>query len=187
MKKIVTILMVLSISITTAQKVSGDYDKSTDFTKYKTYHFIGWQKDSDKMMNDFDKKRLREALEAEMEAKGLTRVESGGDMAVSLFIVVDKKTSVTAYTNYYGVMGYGRRGYYRGGRGWGNGASTTSYSENDYLQGTLVMDMIDIHSDELIWQGVATGTINKNTQKREKTIPRAVKKLMKKYPVKSKK
>jgi len=184
MKKIVTILMVLSVGLIQAQKVSGDYDKSIDFTTYKTYSFIGWQDDSDKIMNDFDKERLREAIEAEMEAKGLKRLDSGGDMLVSLFIVIDKKTSLTAYSNYYGNMGYG---YRRGGMGWGNGYSTTSYSENEYLKGTLVFDMFDSQSEELIWQGVATGTINSKPQKREKSIPKAIHKLMKKYPIESEK
>lgn len=178
--------MVLSVSLIQAQKVSGDYDKSTDFTTYKTYSFIGWQDGSDKIMNDFDKERLREAIEAEMEVKGLKRVESGGDMVVSLFIVIDKKTSLTAYSNYYGGMGYGY-GYRRGGMGWGNGSSTTTYSENEYLKGTLVFDMFDSQTEELIWQGVATGTVHSKPQKREKSIPKAIKKLMKKYPIESKK
>lgn len=182
MKKITTILLILTVSLIHAQKVSGDYEKTTDFEKYKTYHFIGWQEDSGKLMNELDKERLRMAIETEMEAKGLKRVESGGDMIVSLFIVIDKKTSTTAYSNYYGNMGYG---YRRGGMGWGNGYSTTTYSESDYLKGTLVFDMFDAQSESLIWQGVATGTIKSNPQKREKSIPKAIKKLMKKYPIES--
>lgn len=44
------------------------------------------------------------------------------------------------------------------------------------------MDVDDEATQNLIRQGVASGAINENPQKREKTIPRAVKKLMKKYP-----
>ena len=181
MKNSLIIVLFLSITFVYGQKVTGDSEKSQDFSAYKTYMFIGWQDDSDKVMNDFDKKRLRESIQSEMAARQFEYVESGGDMAVSLFVVVDEKTSTTAYTNYYGGAGYGRgrRGY----GGWGNGSATTSYSENDYLVGTLVIDMLDEESKDLIWQGVATGTINKNPQKREKKIPKAVTKLMKKFPV----
>ncbi len=181
MRTIITLLLVMTIGIVNAQKVTGDFEESTDFSKYKTYEFIGWQDDSDQVMNDFDKKRLRESIQSEMAARQFEYVESGGDMAVSLFVVVDQKTSTTAYTNYYGGAGYGRGR--RGHGGWGNGSATTSYSENDYLEGTLVLDMLDEESKDLIWQGVATGTINKNPQKREKKIPKAVTKLMKKFPV----
>jgi hypothetical protein len=94
--------------------------------------------------------------------------------------VVDQKTSTTAYTNYYGGAGYG---YRRGGWGWGSGHTTTTYSESDYLQGTLIMDVFDNESKELIWQGVATGTVKEKPEKREKSIPKTVGKLMKKFPI----
>ncbi len=182
MKTLLTVLFVLTLSMTNAQKVTGDYEKSTDFSIYKTYQFIGWQDDSDQVLNDFDKKRLRDAFIEEMRARQFELVESGADMAISLFVVVDKKTSTTAYTNYYGGAGYGHGRRY-GGRGWSSGYATTSYSERDYLQGTLVLDMLDTQSKDLLWQGVATGTVNSKPEKREKSIPKAIKKLMKKFPV----
>ena len=182
MKTLLTVLLVLTLSITNAQKVTGDYEKSTDFSIYKTYQFIGWQDNSDQVMNDFDKRRLRDAIIEEMRVRQFELVESGADMAISLFVVIDKKTSTTAYTSYYGGAGYGYGRRY-GGRGWSSGYATTSYSERDYLQGTLVLDMLDTQSKDLLWQGVATGTVNSKPEKREKSIPKAIKKLMKKFPV----
>ena len=79
-------------------KVVADMDKTVDFSKYETYSFLGWQDDSDKIMNDFDKKRVHDAFISEFEARGLKPVKENGDMAISLYIVVDQKTSVTAYT-----------------------------------------------------------------------------------------
>ena len=181
MKNWLVIVLFLSMTFVYGQKVTGDYEKSTDFSAYKTYMFVGWQDNSDQVMNDFDKKRLRESIKSEMDARQFEFVESGGDMAISLYVVVDEKTSTTSYTNFYGGAGYGRgrRGY----GGWGNGHATTSYSENDYLQGTLVLDMMDEESKDLLWQGVATGTITEKPEKREKKIPKAITKLMKKFPV----
>ena len=166
-------------------KVTTDSSKTTDFSNYKTFSFLGWQNESDKIMNEFDKTRLRDAYKAEFEKRNLTMVESGGDMAVSLYVVVSKETSVTAYTNHYGGAGYGgryRRGGYYGGYGYG-GSSTTTYSENDYLKGTMVMDVYDETSGDQIWQGVVTGTISEKPEKREKSIPKTVASLMKKFPI----
>ena len=42
-----------------------------------------------------------------------------------------------------------------------------TYSENDYLVGTLVMDVFDEKSGDQIWQGIATKTITENPEKRE--------------------
>ena len=170
-------LLILSCS---SVKVTTDSEKTTDFNKYKSFSFLGWQNDSDKVMNDFDKKRMRDAFKNEFQSRNLKFVDNNGDMAVSLFVVVSKETSVTAYTNYYG--GYGGR-YRRGGYGWGGGSSTTSYSENDYLKGTLVMDVFDEKSGDQIWQGVANGTIQEKPEKREKSIPKTIAALMKKFPV----
>lgn len=181
MKKFLTVALLFLFAVSYGQKVTGDYEKSTDFSKYKTYMFVGWQDNSDQVMNDFDKKRLRESILSEMAARQFEFVESGGDMAISLYVVVDEKTSTTAYTNFYGGAGYGRGR--RGHGGWGNGHATTSYSENDYLKGTLVLDMMDEESKDLLWQGVATGTISEKPEKREKKIPKAISKLMKKFPV----
>ncbi|MCK5279364.1 MAG: DUF4136 domain-containing protein, partial [Cyclobacteriaceae bacterium] len=57
-------------------------------------------------------------------------VEENGDIAVTLFVVIDQKSSITGYSNYYGGAGYG---YRRGAWGWGGGHSTTTYTESDYL------------------------------------------------------
>ncbi len=167
-----------------AQKVKSDYDKNTDFTKYKSYSFAGWQKNSDKQLNDFDKKRILESLKSEFDARAMNLVESGADARVSIFIVIDEKTSTTAYTNYNGGMGYGMgRGWGMGYGGMGMGSSSTTYSENDYLEGTFVIDMYDESSKDLLWQGVITGTVKDNPKKREKSIPKSMAKLMKKFPV----
>ena len=177
---IINLSLLLISSYSIAQKVNTDYDKKADFTVYKTVSFLGWQ--DDVTLNDFDKKRFTDAFREEFDKRNLTLVESGGDMAIALYIVVEQKTSTTAYTNYYG--GGAGRGYRRGGRGgWGGGYSSTSYSESDYLEGTLVMDVFDGESKEQIWQAVATKTVNEKPEKREKSIPKGVTKIMKKFPI----
>ena len=171
------------ISISVAQNVVTDYDKDLDFSKYTSVSFLGWQEDEGEVLNDFDKKRFMDAFKEEMEKRNLKLVESNGDMSFALYVVADQKTSTSAYTNYYG--GGARRGYHRGGRGgWGGGHSTTSYTESEYLQGTLVMDVFDVETKDQIWQSVATKTVNEKPEKRDKSIPKGVKKIMKNFPIK---
>jgi hypothetical protein len=162
-------------------QVTSDWDKTVDFTTYKTFGYMGWADNSDKILTPFDKERLEQSFADEFRKRGMTYQETGADVVVSLFIVVNQKTSTTAYTDYYGARGYG--GYY-GGWGWGAGHSTTTYNEYDYLVGTLVCDVFDATSKQLVWQGVGSGTINENANKREKTIPKNVAEIMYYYPVK---
>ncbi len=179
-----TLFLAVAFSGNLNAQVKSDYDKNADFTKYKTYSFLGWQKESDQQVNEFDKKRIYDAFLAEFSARGMEYVETGGDASITFFVVVNAKTSTTAYTSYTG--GYG----YQGRWGWGmgpGGYATTTYNESDYNEGTFVVDMYDNDTKSLVWQGILTKVITEKPEKREKTIPKSVKKLMKKYPVKASK
>ena len=178
--KISLLAIILSVGCSSGIKVTSDMNKDTDFSTYKTFSFLGWQEDSDQLMSDFDRKRIHDAFREEFKLRDLKWVEEGGDMSIALYLVIDQKTTVTGYTDYYGG-GYGR--YNRYGGGWGGGSSTTTYTESDYLVGTLVMDAFDEKSTEQIWQGIAVGTINESAEKREKSIPKNVNALMREFPI----
>ena len=62
-------------------------------------------------------------------------------MIVTLYIVTEDKTQITANTT--GTGGYGGYYGYGPGYGWGGGHSTTTYSEYDYTVGTLVIAVYD--------------------------------------------
>ena len=184
------LILAIFLSSCASVKVTSDQEADTDFSPYKTYSFVGWQDDSDKIMNEFDRKRMRDAFNAEFAKRDLQMVSEGADMTISLYLVVSKETSTTAYTSYHGGYG-GRYGGYGGGYGWGagygagygGGSATTTYTESDYLKGTLVMDVYDEKSGKQIWQGIAVKTIEEKPEKREKSIPYAVSALMKKFPI----
>lgn len=165
-------------------KFTADYDGDVDFDQHKTLSYYGWQEDSDRILTKFEKERIEKAFGDEFRKRGFTLAERDGDIIVSLFIVVDQKKGATAYTNHYGGGGpYGYGGYgYGAGWGWGMGYSSTSYQEYDYYVGTLVCDVFDSKTKNLIWQGVISGEIDDNPKTRERNTPRVVRELMKRYP-----
>ena len=178
----VAILITISFCVTSFAQVNSDSDKSIDFSKYKTYAFAGWQKGSDKVLNDLDKGRLQNAFKEEFTKRNMTLVTENPDAYVSLYIVIDNKTSTTAYTDFNGGMGMGM-GVRGAAWGWGMGSATTTYSEDDYQEGTLVVDVYDGTTKKLSWQGTSQSTIQAKTSKRDKTIPKKVSKLMANYPI----
>jgi hypothetical protein len=180
-------LIMMSGNMVTAQ-VKSEYDKTVDFTKFKTFTFKGWQKDSDKQIDDIDKKRVEDAFKAELSSRGLTSDDDNPDLGITLYIVIEEKTSISSYDEYHGGLGYDAgRGWGLGYRGMGTGSANTTFEEEDYKEGTLVIDFYDEQSKKLIFQGTFNSIINENSEKRDKTIPKNIGKLMKKYPVKAKK
>ena len=187
MRKNIFIFLIASIVLAGCSgiKVVADFDPSVDFQQYKTFEYYGWIEESDRVLNDLDRRRIESAFGAEFEARGLKLVEEGGDLVVGLFIVAEQKTQTTANTTQMGGYGGGYGGYYGHGPGWGwgGGHSTTTYSEYDYVEGTLVCDIYDKAKEQLVWEGIGKGTIEENPQNREQGISEAVKKIMAEYPV----
>lgn len=167
--------------------VTSDYDKEADFSKYKTFEYYGWAEESDKILNRFDKERIETAFGDEFRKRGLEYVKGNGDMVVSLYIVVDQKTSTTAYTNHYNMGGYGYGpgwGWYGGYGGMGMGTSSTTYSEQDYLVGTLVVDVFDKAEKKLVWQSVGQKTVDENPNSRDRNSAKVAAAIMKPFPIK---
>ena len=186
----IALLAGILLSSCSGLTVVSDLDKSVDFTQYKSFEYYGWTDNSDQILNRFDKERLEDAFGNEFRSRDLTIVEKGqGELIVSLYIVTEQKTQTTANTTSMGGMG-GMGGYggyydYGPGYGWGGGGghSTTTFSEYDYTEGTLIVSVFDAKKEQLIWESAGKGTIDENPEKREATMPKAVAQIMSKYPV----
>lgn len=175
MKKFTLIILLFIGAACSSVKVSYDYDRNADFAKYKTYAFT---EESLKLpINDLNRDRIIRAVETQMAAKGFTKSDSP-DVLVDLHIKAEEKMDATATTTGPGYgYGYGRYGY-------GGGFSTTQVSYNEYVEGTLFVNLVDASSQKIAWQGRATRTINEDAsaQTREQNINDAVKQIFTKYP-----
>jgi len=186
MKKLFLLLIIAAalMSCSSVQVVS-DYDKTVDFTKYKTLQFYGWAKNSDQLLSRFDKERIEKAFADEFRKRGVEVVKDNADIIVALYIVTEDKTEKTATTTHMGgAYGWGyRRWGYGPAWGWGGGTSYTTVSEDDYTVGTLVVAVYDAKAKKLVWQSIGKKTLSENTKNREERIKRGVAKIMSKYPV----
>lgn len=183
-------LLLLVSACGSGVSVTSDYDKAADFSKYETFAYYGWADKSDELLTQFDKDRFESAFGNEFANRGWTINQTSGDAIVSLYLVVDQKTSYDSYTNHYNTGMYGgmyRGGYgYAGGYGMGMGNSTTTTTQRDYEVGSLIVDVFDAETKKQIWQGIGKKTISENKSKREERINEAVAKIMKAFPVQPK-
>jgi hypothetical protein len=162
------LFLVAMVASAFAQQVKTDFDHQANFSQYKTY---SWQevKTKDPLWDS----RIKSAVDAQLTAKGWTKVDSGGDVAI--VAIATTQTQRTLQTFYDG-MGGGWR--WRGFGGMGEATTT----EEDYKEGTLLIDMYDAKTKQLIWRGSAEDSLSNNADKNEKNLDKGVAKMFKKFP-----
>ncbi|MWW23941.1 DUF4136 domain-containing protein [Algibacter lectus] len=171
-------LLALLIVVTSCSsvKVAADYDKDANFNSYKTFAFFKTGIDKAEI-SDLDKRRILRAIEAELIAKGFTKSEDP-DLLISLFTKANQRVDV--YNNSWGRGAWGWGGYGGFGPGWGWGFNQPSVSTS--TQGVLFIDLIDAKKKELVWQGMGSGYLTQNMEKKDERIKEFVAEIMMKYP-----
>jgi len=173
------VMLLLTVGISVAQDVRYNFNRGTDFSKFKTYKWVTI-KDAAKV-SDLVDKQIKDAIDAELATKGLTKVE--GDDA-NLFVGYQPAVGEEKQFNSYSTgWGYGP-GWGGGWYGGGMGTTTTTGSTSTIYKGQLAFDMYDSAGHDLVWRGVASKTIDPKAkpEKQQKNLAKAVKKLLKNYP-----
>jgi len=164
--------LALASATASAQKVTYDYDKATDFSRIRTY---AWVHTREEVQDEFNHKRIVSAVDSQLSAKGLTRVEEGGmaDVLVAYGAGFDRSLEIKGSSSDWGGP------FYRGNR-------TGSARTEEVVTGTLAIGMVDPETKSVVWRGVASRDLDQNAspEKRDKNINKAVAKLFEHYPPK---
>jgi uncharacterized protein DUF4136 len=151
-------------------QVKIDYDRSVDFAPYKTFSI----KIGTRWGNEISEKRVLAEVTKSIAATGWTESEAGGaDVEAVLHGATDTKKSLDTFYNGWGGYGYA---------GWGGGMSTATTTVHTYEVGTLVIDFFDGKSKQLIWRGTASDYLSTKTEKNQKTLQAALRKLFADFP-----
>ena len=154
-----------------AQDVKYNFMPGTDFAKYHTYKWVVIEGGSHP--NQIADSQIKSSVDSQLAAKRLTKTDGDtADLLIGYQVAVDKEKQWNAYS-----MGGPRFG--------GTGTATSSTISN----GTLVLDIYDPTSKQLIWTGTATKTLNPSSdqEKNQKNLDKAMAKLLKNYPPPQKK
>ena len=124
------------------------------------------------------RERTHEAIAAQLQARGMSRVESHPDV-----YIVTHRTYKVEYT-YFPSYGWGWgapyawSGYYNS-PGWYGGSV---YEE---LRGTLAVDIEDAKSGALLWRGIETKHVHETSKpaKRDKRVYKEVADVFKRFPI----
>jgi hypothetical protein len=169
--KFLPLLLLFIVASCDTVKVYSDYDKSVDFKQYKTFAFM--KSGIDKVeISDLDKKRILNAIDQQLQAKGLTKSETP-DLLVNIFTKSREEISVNQFNAGYGY-------------GWGWGWNPYMYGGQTYVssstEGTLYVDLIDAKKKELVWQGEGTGTLSKDMDRKDEIVNNIVTQILAQYP-----
>jgi hypothetical protein len=151
-----------------AQHVQTDFDHQANFSQYKTY---SWQEI--KPANSLWDARIKNAVDAQLAAKGWTQVDSGGEVAIVAIKATHRERTLQTFYD-----GFGGGWRWRGFGGMGESITT----EQDYKEGTLVVDLYDAKTQQLIWRGSAEDTVSDKAEKNEKNLDKGVAKMFKGFP-----
>ena len=169
---ITTIVAALALAGTAlAQDVTVDWDRTANFAAIKTFSL----KLETPWGNPIGEKRLTEEITQALVGKGWA-VAPEAEASAQVVLHGASKTKRSLNTFYSGMGGYGWRGWGAGGFG----TATTNVSE--YTEGTLVVDIYDAKSKQLLWRGVAQGELKDKPEKREKQLQKVTDKLFKDFP-----
>jgi hypothetical protein len=155
-----------------AQDVKVDFDKAANFGAIKTFNLklgTSWG-------NQIGEKRVMDEFTQALTEKGWTLAPEGqADAQVVVHGASETKRSLNTF--YSGMGGYGYRG-------WGamGGMGTATTTESEYTVGTLVVDVFDGKSKNLLWRGIAQDELSDKPDKNIKKLGKASDKLFKNFP-----
>lgn len=176
MKNILLFPMLLFFfnSCSPVRVVATNEKDDVDFEAYDTYNFmdISLKNDSIDINSIPEVAILKEAIAAQMEGLGYEQAQNP-DLWINIGLMVEEKVQ-TRETNIRDAPIYiGQRRYH-----W----ESEEVVVDEYEQGTVSIDIIDAHTNERIWEGIAAGTVTDDDAKMEKRINDAMELLFKRYP-----
>jgi hypothetical protein len=159
-----------------AQKVKVASDPACDFSKYKTY---AW--DQGTLANPLIRQYIIAAVDKEMTAKGMRKVETDPDLIITSLTATESDLTATNPSWAPGLNSIAT----------GIPASSQAWP---VTKGTLMIDMTDGRTKNGVWRGTASQTLEngptgnsvKDAKSVEKPINKAVQKMFKKFPPQSK-
>jgi hypothetical protein len=182
--KIPVFLMLFAVIISGCSgiTVSQDYAKNANFADLKTYR---WKLDPESKQLDESEvspliaNRIREAIERELEAKGIAYDSDTPDFLIDYNLTVESKitSSNVGTTVGFGTGGYGHIG---------GVVVSTAPDIRQYDEGTIYIDFYTASDDELVWRGISSQVIDKHDAPDRVTeqINLNVQKILEQFPPK---
>ncbi len=155
-------------------QVGYDVAANADLRAYKTY---GWltEQPKDPILSVLFKD-LQASVDRELSARGFSKTPDAPDLLVITHNTTTSEINVSAHGyNYSNADYWGSWGGY-----WG----PQILDIHRYGEGTLVVDLVDAKTKQMVWRGWASDTfsLDREFKKRVEQTDRAVREVFKEFP-----
>ena len=179
MKNVVFILFGLLALSSCSKSIIVEKEPNIVFGNYKTYHWnvLEVSNQNPYYNNIALNQSLSKAIEHNFEKKGIKKTETNADFLVDFHVFVKENSFQKLYCP---------SGFYRGGRylpelhNWPQ--CDVPLEMQSFDDGTLVIDIVDAKTKQLIWRGSSKNAIN-NPQYASDILSRKVNKVLKQLPI----
>jgi hypothetical protein len=166
MKTLVFSVLMLTSSIAIADHIRSDYDRSAAFYTYRTYMWIK----EPQLANPPENQSIINAVNAELQLKGLCLVTENADLAVSVTTATCAQHELRTF---YAPLA--------GGWSWYSywTPAEPSITVVELFDGdSLVVDVSDTQTERIVWWGTATEIVTDNISR----LNRGVEKMFTNFP-----
>ena len=192
-------------------QVQTDYDPEVSVTQLSTYDWVdqeAYTSGVPAVDSPLLKRHIRDAVEGKLGRMGYRKVLSNTpDFRIAYSLITEEKSRVDGS---YGYGGYGYGGYggpygysgsrYRGSFGlsfyggryfrpyygsyYGYPGAGYAGRVSEYLEGTLVLDITDVRTEQVIFRGWATKSLDSNPSPKQvrKYVTEAVDEILEDFP-----
>ena len=169
---LIACILTVALAACSTLSVYTDYDPAAQFGSYRTYSWRTTPEQVSPLMS----RRIVDAINAQLNAKGWTEVATDGDVALAANVASRQEYDLD---HFYGGPYWGGWGW---GSGWGAFGGYSSSRVRSYTVGTLAVDMFDNRTRQAIWRGTAENTIPKDPIKATSVIQSAVAEMFVGFP-----
>ena len=165
------LMCLLLAPVCSARKVKAVSAVHANFASYKTYEWLPVKTLGKAGLVEDDKTIapvIRDAVNREMSALGLTEVKQGGDLQIAAF-------AATTYIPQLEAVVFP-------GDLWMDFETPIAMMGRYNKEGSLAINLIDTHTKKSAWAGMATDSIDNKPGSGSKKIPGATAALFRKYP-----
>jgi hypothetical protein len=173
------LLVLITLAVASAQKINTGYDKSVDFSRFKTY---AWIPRTAPATEQLFATVIVADIDHELANKGLRKVDSDPDLLVTYYTGTDVAGGFAAQDPGYTAIGGAPL---PGGTMWGGSLPATPVPQ--VMKGTLDVDLVDARQKRLVWRGTAKTKLDYDKRlKMLDQVNNAIATLFKNYPPKGK-
>jgi hypothetical protein len=134
------------------------------------------ERDDPMLVNSITNRALEKALVVGFRERGYILDERDPDFLVAYYASIQRKLNVTRWD-------YGYPWWPRWWRGWGRRGHPVAEAVTEYVEGTVIIDVLDVRTRELLWRGRGVSATTSDVEAYMEELRETVKAILAEFPL----